>query len=113
MEKIKYFDKNLFMNGKLAVVVETVEQLENIPEWLQANKITDVFLSVTNKQDLHLSILNNKPAPYFRYNFEHICTGSMLGVAREFGCTHFCYITDCLKLQIDCDEFEEFLKDFW
>ena len=113
MEKIKYFDKNLFMNGKLAVVVETVEQLENVSEWLQANKITDVFLSVTNTRDLHRSILKNRPTPYFRYDCKRVCTGSTLEIAREFGCTHFCYMTDCLNLQIYCDEFEEFLKDFW
>ena len=115
MERINVFDKNLFMNGKLAIIVETLEQLESIPELLQANEITDVFLNAANKQSLHCSILSNKPAPYFRHHrdLKCICTGYTLGVAREFGCTHICYMRDCLNSQIDCNEFEEFLKDFW
>ena len=42
MERINVFDKNLSMNGKLAIIVETLEQLERVPEWLQANEIKAV-----------------------------------------------------------------------
>lgn len=113
MEQIHYFDKCLFENGKLAVIVNTLEQLDRIIEWLP--KTHGFELSQNNKISIHDNIVSNKKEIYFRYDTRYhvIYTGYSFDTAQAHSVSCFCLAEDFCNLQIPCEEFEKFLEAFW
>lgn len=115
MKEISYFNRDLFLKGRLIICIRTQFEADSLIQELPSLIDNEIDFSEYNLRMLE-SNLNNHHFSYVRFERGHtsarFCTGCRIETARLHGCD-FCVSWSSIKCSLLSQSLEEFLKDFW
>lgn len=118
MKEIDYFDRELFLKGKLAICMRTQFEVDSCIQKLPSLINNEIELSEYNLRSLEISMDIHNFAyvrvGFTRYgcNFTRFCTGNQIETAQLHGCDSYVNWSS-IECSLLSPSLEEFLKDFW